>query len=120
MTKKSTLFELFAAGAGGAGFVSAVMGDPLTHILGFSFVGGVVTAALMTATSRISRWMLLPPAAELIANKVCPHCDAHGTITELHRGKNFIHVFCEVCKSKFDIRQAEGGVVALKIGRHDV
>lgn len=116
MTKKSTFFELFAAGAGGAGFVSSVMGDPFTHIAAFTVVGGLLTAGMMTATSRITRWMLLPPAAELIADKICPHCDARGTITELHRTKINILVFCEACGSKFDVRKTETGVVALKVG----
>lgn len=116
MTNKTKFFELFASAGAAAGFVAAAMGLPITHIAAYTVVSGLLTAGVMTATSRITRWMLLPPAAELIANKVCPHCDAHGTITELHRGKNFILVFCEACKSKFDIRQSEGGVVALKIG----
>lgn len=120
MTKKSTAIEFFVTGAAGAGFTAIVMGLPITPTIVLALIGGSATAIAMTAASRFNRWMLLPPAAELIGNKVCPDCGAHGTITEIERGNNYIHVFCEDCHSKFDIRQAEGGVVAIKIGKFDV
>jgi hypothetical protein len=116
MTQKSTFLELATSAGAAAGFVAAVMGLPITHIAAYTVVSGLLTAGVMTSTKRITRWMLLPPAAELIADKICPHCDAHGTITELHRTNVYIAVFCEACKSTFDIRNTESGVVALKTG----
>ena len=116
MTKKSTAIELFVTGAAGAGFSATVMGIPITPTIVLALIGGGTTAALVYSVREFSRWMLLPPAAELIGNKVCPHCDAHGTITELHRTNVYIAVFCEACKSAFDIRNTEDGVVALKTG----
>lgn len=107
------------SGAAGSGFAAILTNSDAFQFVCIAALGGLAAASVMWIVQQFVYWKLLPPATQLLSEKVCPDCLTHGTLTELHRSVNTIAIYCESCHSHYEIEKTEAGVTAKKIGTYD-